>query len=30
MTAFVRFQSPEKFDPLSNDNVKKYNQEALD
>ena len=25
MTAFTRFHSPDRFDPLSSDNVKQYN-----
>ena len=29
MTAFVRFHSPIRFDPMSDDNVKKYNEEVL-
>lgn len=30
MTSYIKFNSPIRFDPFSEDNVKKYNQEALD
>ena len=30
MTAFVRFHSPVRFDPLSNENVLKYNEDVLE
>ena len=30
MTSYVRFHSPERFDPLSSDNVKKYNEDVME
>lgn len=30
MTSYIKFHSPIRFDPMSNENVKQYNKEMLD